>query len=73
MNDEQLKTFKTSFDGLNIKDSVPTDQEQSYFKIKINDMTKFLHKSTACYLLTKDNNSLSTDRLARVIQASKKP
>jgi len=69
---EQLKTFKTSFDGLNIKDSVPADQKKSYFKIKINNMNKFLHKSTACYLLTKDNNSLSTNRLARVIQTSKK-
>ncbi|CAF2077066.1 unnamed protein product [Rotaria magnacalcarata] len=72
MGDEQMKTFKTSFDGLNIKDNVPTDQDKSYFKIKINDMNKFLHKSTACYLLTRDNNSLSTDRLTRVIQTSKK-
>ncbi|CAF4266800.1 unnamed protein product, partial [Rotaria magnacalcarata] len=38
MGDEQLKTFKTSFDGLNIKDNVPTDQDKSYFKIKINDI-----------------------------------
>ncbi|CAF1267036.1 unnamed protein product [Rotaria sordida] len=72
MDDEQLKTFKTSFDGLNIKDSVPADQDESYFKIKINDMNKFLHKSTACYLLTRDNNRLSTNRLSRVIQTSKK-
>ena len=67
-----LKTSKTSFGGLNIKDSVPGDQEKSYFKLKINDMNKFLHKSTACYLLTRDNNSLSADRLSRVIQTSKK-
>jgi len=72
MDNEQLNTFKTSFDGLNIKDTVPAGQEKSYFKIKINDMNKFLHKSTACYLLTRDNNRLSTDRLPRVIQTSKK-
>ena len=71
-DDEQLKTFKTSFDGLNIKYSVPADRDKSYFKIKINDMNRFLHKSTACYLLTRDNNNLSTDRLSRVIQTSKK-
>ncbi|CAF1650247.1 unnamed protein product, partial [Adineta steineri] len=37
MDNEQLKTFKTSFGGLNIKDSVSVEQEKSYFKIKIND------------------------------------
>ena len=66
---EQLKTTKTNFHGLNIKDTVPADQEKSYFKIKINDSSKLLHKSTACYCLSKDNNSLSADRLRRVIQA----
>jgi hypothetical protein len=60
------------FHGLNIKETVPVDQEKSYFKIKVNGVNKFLHKSTACYLLTKDNNSLFADRLSRVIQTSKK-
>lgn len=72
MDDERIKTFKTSFNGLNIKDSVPTHHEKSYFKIKINGINKFLHKSTARYLLTTNTNSLSSDRLSRVIQISKK-
>jgi len=72
IEEEQLTTYRTSFHGLNIKDKVPVDQEKAYFKIKINDTNKFLHKSTACYLLKKDSNSLSTDRLSRVIQTSKK-
>ena len=67
-DEEQLKTIKTNFHGLNMKETVPIDQEKSYFKIKVNNTDKFLHKSTACYLLTKDNNSLSADRLSRVIQ-----
>ena len=69
---QQLNTIKTDFTGLNIKEPVPVDQEKSYFKIKINDTDKFLHKSTACYLRTKDNNSLSADRLSRVTQTYKK-
>jgi len=72
IDEEQLRTIKTNFHGLNIKDAVPVDQKKSYFKIKINDTDKFLHKSTAWYLLTKDNKSLSADRLLRVIQTSKK-
>ncbi len=72
IDEEQLNTIKTNFHGLNIKQTVPVDQEKSYFKIKVNGVNKFLHKSTACYLLTKDNNSLSADRLSRVIQTSKK-
>ena len=70
--EKQLKIIKTNFHAINIKETVPVDTKISYFKIKINDTDKFLHKSTACYLLTKDNKSLSADRLFRVIQTSKK-
>ncbi len=72
IDEEQLNTIKRNFHGLNIKETVPIDQQKSYFKIRVNGVKKFLHKSTACYLLTKDNNSLSADRLSRVIQTSKK-
>ena len=70
--DEKLKTVKSSLEGLRIHDTVPINQEQSYFKITLNGRTQYLHKQAACYLLTDDNATLSSDRLKRVIQGSKK-
>jgi len=47
------------------------DLANSYFKVKINDTTKFLHKQSAAWLLTDKNDRLSTDRLSRVMGSSK--
>ena len=58
---EKLKTVKSSLEGLRIHDTVPINQEQSYFKITLNDRTQYLHKQAACYFLNDDNATLSSD------------
>jgi hypothetical protein len=49
-------------------DNVPAHLSQSYFKVRINDKYKFIHKSTACWVLTEQNQKLSSDRTRRVTQ-----
>ncbi|CAF1288691.1 unnamed protein product [Didymodactylos carnosus] len=67
-----IKTIKTDLRGMRIRHEVPKDQQNCYFKIKINGTEKFLHKQTACFLLTNENSTLSSDRLSRVMQMRKK-
>ncbi|CAF1092861.1 unnamed protein product [Didymodactylos carnosus] len=67
-----INTAKTNFSGIQIKDKINTELKNSYFKIKINNTDKYLHKQSAIWLLTDKNNRISTDRLSRVIETSKK-
>ncbi|CAF1622134.1 unnamed protein product [Didymodactylos carnosus] len=67
-----IKTIKTDLRGMRIRNEIPKDQQNCYFKIKINGTEKFLHKQTDCFLLTNENSTLSSDRLSRVMQMSKK-
>jgi hypothetical protein len=69
-NAERIQSTKTIFSGTRIKDKINPDLANSYFKLKINDTTKFLHKQSAVWLLTDKNHRLSTDRLSRVMDAS---
>lgn len=41
-------TFRTT----RVCDNVPAHLSQSYFKMRINDKYKYMHKSTACWVLT---------------------
>ncbi len=41
IDEEQLNTIKTNFNGLDIKETVPVDQEKSYFKIKVNGVNQW--------------------------------
>ncbi|CAF1513074.1 unnamed protein product [Rotaria sp. Silwood1] len=70
-NAESVQSIKTIFSGTRIKDKINPDLANSYFKVKINDTTKFLHKQSAVWLLTDKNDRLSTDRLSRVMEGSK--
>jgi hypothetical protein len=70
-NVESVQSIKTIFSGTRIKDKINPDLANSYFKLKINDTTKFLHKQSAVWLLTDKNDRLSTDRLSRAMGASK--
>ena len=40
----------------------------TYFKVSMNNQTKYLHKQSAGWLLTEETNKLSNDRLLRVMQ-----
>ena len=55
--------------GMRVHDVIPSHLEQSYFKILINQQEKYIHKSTACWLLTDTHQKLSSDRTKRVTQS----
>ena len=68
---DEIKTIKNQFYGVRIYDDVNSSHVQHYFKINVNNQQKFLHKQTAAYILTKDKNHLSSDRLSRVQQMNR--
>ncbi|CAF3550939.1 unnamed protein product, partial [Rotaria sp. Silwood2] len=47
-----IDTRKEDFVGMKALNTVQSHIEHSYFKVKINDDTKYMHKQTACWLLT---------------------
>jgi hypothetical protein len=69
---ETVITKKTNFNGMRVYNKVNTKLKDSYFEVLINGKVKFIHKQTACWILTKEENKLSADRLTRVIQMNKK-
>ena len=69
---DEIKTEKINFTGTRIVDSINPALKNSYFQVQINNKTKFIHKQTACWLLTDKASRLSADRLSRVIETNKK-
>ena len=61
---------KSNFHGMRVFDSIPTALSNSYFSITIDGRRKYVHKQTACWLLTDSKTHLSSDRLERVQQSS---
>jgi hypothetical protein len=70
--EENIESTRNEFNSINIRDKISMEQEKCYFRIKINDTVKYMHKQTACWMLTEENGRLSTDRLSRVMQMNKK-
>lgn len=62
-------SLQPTFRGINIRDNVQPHLLQSYFKVLINGHYKFIHKSSACWLLTEHRQNLSSDRTKRVTQS----
>ncbi|CAF2386183.1 unnamed protein product [Rotaria sp. Silwood2] len=60
---------KTHFHGMRVYDNIPS-QSKSYFCVEIDGKKKFIHKQTACWLLTDEKASLSADRVKRVQQGN---
>ncbi|CAF3052919.1 unnamed protein product [Rotaria sp. Silwood2] len=69
-NDEEeiLNSTRSNFDGIKIVDNINPMLKHLYFKIKINDKIKYLHKQSACWLLSNTTTRLSSDRLSRAMQ-----
>jgi len=67
-DDDILDSTKSDFNGIRIVDRINLTLRHSYFKIKINGKIKYLHKQSACWLLSTNNTKLSSDRLSRVQQ-----
>ena len=70
--DDRIETVKANFDCMRIRDRIEPRFHDSYFKMKINGQQKYMHKQSACWLLTDKVMQLSKDRLSRVIQTSHK-
>ena len=70
VNDDEviINSTKSSFNGIRIVDQINPILRQSYFKVKINENIKYLHKQSACWLLSNEITKLSSDRLSRVKQ-----
>jgi hypothetical protein len=71
-DDYSMTTIKANFNGIKISDGIEPYRQDAYFKVKINDNQKYIHKQSASWLLTDQNMRLSNDRLSRVIQTSRK-
>ncbi|CAM4846128.1 unnamed protein product, partial [Rotaria magnacalcarata] len=67
-----INTTRDDYVGIKIFNTVQTHIEHSYFKVAINDDMKYMHKQTACWLLTGEKSKISNDRLLRVQQTNKK-
>ncbi|CAF2821613.1 unnamed protein product [Rotaria sp. Silwood2] len=65
---EVLNSTRANFNGIKIVDNINPMLKSSYFKLKINDKIKYLHKQSACWLLSNTITKLSSDRLTRVMQ-----
>ena len=59
-------TEKKNFQGCRIYDKVNPQQINKYFRIRLGSSLKYLHKQTACWILTDSKQRLSSDRLIRV-------
>ncbi|CAM4849412.1 unnamed protein product, partial [Rotaria magnacalcarata] len=62
---------RQNFHGCRIYDKINPQQSKKYFRIYIGSSLKYIHKQTACWMLTDNRNHLSSDRLVRV-RTSKK-
>ena len=69
---DSINTTKEDFSGMKIFNTLQPQTEHSYFKVAINDDIKYMHKQTACWLLTGEKNRMSNDQLLRVQQTNKK-
>jgi hypothetical protein len=73
-SDDELNVYdldgvrEKSVDGVRLVDRVNSETASCYFKVRIEGKEKFLHKQTACWLLTEEKHSLSADRVMRVMQ-----
>ena len=63
------ESIQPTFRGMRVFEDIPSHLSQSYFKVCINEDDRFIHKSSACWVLTEKNQKLSSDRTQRVIQS----
>jgi hypothetical protein len=64
-------TEKINFQGCRIYDKVSLQQINKYFRMRLGSSLKYLHKQTACWILTDSKQRLSSDRLVRVKSGKK--
>ncbi|CAF4106901.1 unnamed protein product [Rotaria sp. Silwood2] len=62
---------KSQFRGMRVFDTISPSLTNSFFCVEIDGKKKYVHKQTACWLLTDKKPILSADRLKRVQQSSR--
>ncbi|CAF3288524.1 unnamed protein product [Rotaria sp. Silwood2] len=55
-----------NFRGCRIYDKINPQQMNKYFRIHVDSSVKYIHKQTACWLLSTSKTRLSSDRVERV-------
>ena len=45
-------------------DAIKPGGQNTYFKVSMKNQTKYLHKQSACWLLTEETNKLSNDNFS---------
>ena len=53
-DEDSWTSTKSKFDTIKVVDTINPLLKESYFKIKINKRTKFLHKQSACWIRSKN-------------------
>ncbi len=66
-----LSDTEKKFQGCRIHDKVSPQQINKYFRIRLGSLWKYLHKQTACWMVTDSKQRLSSDRLVRVKSGKK--
>ena len=56
------------FSGIRVFDTIRPELTKSYFEVEISHERKYIHKQTACWILTENKSALSNDRLTRVME-----
>ena len=69
---EQIKSIRTDLSGIKLIHAIKPYLRKSCFEVQVNSETKYLHKQSACWLLTDNHSRLSNDRLSRVMQMNDK-
>ena len=69
--DDSINLGQNNFKGCRIYDKVSSKGASSFFRVRIGSSIKYIHKQTACWLLTSEKTRLSADRLMRVQQSEK--
>ena len=65
------KVQQQTFQGCRVYDKVSATEAFKFFRIRVGNSIKYVHKQTACWLLTDGKNRLSSDRLMRVRQSGR--
>jgi hypothetical protein len=66
--DVSFEVQNPTFSKMRVFNTIRPELKESYFQVEIFDQKKFIHKQTACWLLTENKAALSNDRLTRVMQ-----
>ncbi len=66
-NDKKTTVVRENINGIKAFDEIESCRRDSYFKLKINEIYKYMYKHSTCWLLTDKNIRQSNDWHSRVV------